>query len=105
MQQTKALEKEQRENRSAARRGQKGARHPLVDDMHELMWRMEQNRRLFDLTCDEDLVDALIYEHNALMARYAYLLKQARLEGVTLNGIKQPQWIQARRMDTAGAAV
>lgn len=37
----------------------------------------------FDQICDNDLLDACIYEIDALYARYRYLLTQARTCGIT----------------------
>lgn len=50
----------------------------LVSDIEAVVRQIQANRERFNLVSDEDLVDALIYEHNALQAQYRYLLKCAR---------------------------
>lgn len=57
-------------------------RAALLEDLDYVVREIERNRRYFNLTEDEDLMDALIYEYSALMARYRYLLRQARGAGV-----------------------
>ena len=74
-------------------------KHPLLRDIDELLLQIRHNRRLFDLAEDEDLLDALIYEHNALWSRYAYLLKTARQEGIRLGGWRDPEIEDAREGD------
>ena len=42
-------------------------------------------RAAFDLANDDDTIDALIYEENAVLCRLTALYKQARAEGITLD--------------------
>lgn len=74
-------------------------KHPLLRDIDELLLQIRHNRRLFDLAEDEDLLDALIYEHNALWSRYAYLLKTARQEGIRLGRWSDPEMNDASEED------
>ena len=39
---------------------------------------LAQNELLFNMTCDDDLTDYAIFERNALLTRYRYLLRQIR---------------------------
>lgn len=55
----------------------------LLDDIDEVISSLSHCRRRFDLVTDSDLIDAAIYEELALRARYAYLMKKARAQGIT----------------------
>ncbi|MCL2633730.1 MAG: YaaL family protein [Oscillospiraceae bacterium] len=50
----------------------------IRDELDKLTERIQKQEQLFDLIEDEDLIEAIIYEHKALQARYAYLIKKAR---------------------------
>ncbi len=50
----------------------------------ELTNRLGDIRACFDMTEDNDAIDALIFEENAVMSRLALLYKQAREEGISL---------------------
>lgn len=50
----------------------------LLNDLNDTRERIEQCRLKFDLTSDDDLTDACIFELQALTSRYRYLLKQAK---------------------------
>ncbi|MCL1952107.1 MAG: YaaL family protein [Oscillospiraceae bacterium] len=50
----------------------------LIEDIREVRRQIEAVRACFALETDEDLLDAAIYQHEALQARYRYLLRQAR---------------------------
>ena len=56
-------------------------RDPLVEDIREVRRQMEGNHAFFALESDEDLLDAAIYQREALQARYRYLLRLAREGG------------------------
>ena len=47
--------------------------------------RLECIRSSFDMAQDNDVIDALIYEENAVLCRLAQLYKQARREGIALD--------------------
>lgn len=40
--------------------------------------RLEQIQESFDLVCESELIDAMIYEEKALKTKYAYLLRLAK---------------------------
>ncbi len=46
--------------------------------------RLEEIRAAYDMAEDSDLLDALIYEENAVLCRLAALYKEARADGVTI---------------------
>ena len=55
-------------------------RKGLSRDIDEVMRLLELCRQRFNLVLDEELLDAAIYEENALLARYRYLMRLAREE-------------------------
>lgn len=54
----------------------------IAQEIGQIVARLRENQRIFDMTGDDDLLDALIYEQNALLARYRYLFKLARDQAV-----------------------
>ncbi|MDD2955004.1 MAG: DUF2508 family protein [Oscillospiraceae bacterium] len=50
----------------------------LIRELHRVKNRLDTVNRNFDMTADEDLLESYIYELNALLARYRYLLRTAR---------------------------
>lgn len=54
----------------------------IAQEISQVVARLRENQRAFDMTGDDDLLDALIYEQNALRARYRYLFKLARGQAV-----------------------
>jgi len=53
----------------------------LIQDIREVRRQLEGNYALFAMEADEDLLDAAIYQREALQARYRYLLRLAREQG------------------------
>lgn len=51
--------------------------------IREVCSQMDSVQARFEMECDADLIDACIYELEALRARYRYLLRQARGQGLT----------------------
>ncbi len=51
----------------------------------QLTRRLSVIRANFDLVTDEDVIDSLIYEENAVLARLSQLYKEARASGITLD--------------------
>lgn len=47
--------------------------------------RLTDIRSDFDQVTDEDVIDALIYEENAVLSRLAQLYKDARAAGISLD--------------------
>jgi len=57
-------------------------RERLLGDMREVRRQLEGNHAFFAMESDEDLLDAAIYQREALQARYRYLLRLAREGGL-----------------------
>ncbi len=67
----------------SAEKQQEAERQRLVAEIRAVCTQLRAAQARFDLLCDADLVDACIYEMEALGARYRFLLNQARAMGVT----------------------
>ena len=53
--------------------------HPeLEEELKECLFCLRQNEMMFDLEVDTDLIEQHIYERQALLCRYSFLLDQAR---------------------------
>ena len=60
--------------------------HPeLEEELKECLWCLRRNAMMFDLEVDPNLVEQRIYERQALLCRYRYLIQRARELG--LHGI------------------
>jgi len=70
----------------------------LIRDIREVRRQLEAAHAYFALETDEDLLDAAIYQREALQARYRYLLRLARenkavAEGLPVEGEQRERWI------------
>ena len=54
----------------------------LEEELKECLFCLRQNEMMFDLEVDTDLIEQHIYERQALLCRYRYLLAQARELGL-----------------------
>ena len=54
----------------------------LLEDIREVQRQLALSNARFDMQSDRDLIDACIYEQEALRARYRYLLGQVREQGL-----------------------
>jgi len=54
----------------------------LLEDMREVRRQLDAVQSFFAMESDEDLLDAAIYQREALHARYRYLLRLAKETGV-----------------------
>ena len=61
----------------------------LQQEIGEVVRLLELCRRRFDLALDEELLEAAIYEENALLARYRYLLRIAREQAAQSCGLAE----------------
>jgi len=59
----------------------------LLNEMERLKELIEKNEQVFNITTDEDLIDAVIYEQISLRHRFAHLLKTAKEKGITIDYI------------------
>ena len=57
--------------------------HPELEaELRECLFCLHQNEMLFDLEVNTDLIEQHIYERQALLCRYRYLLARARELGL-----------------------
>lgn len=49
-----------------------------IKELRQIKHLMENNEKLFNMTCDFDVTDYTIHERNALNTRYRYLLRCIR---------------------------
>lgn len=57
--------------------------HPeLEEELKECLFCLRRNEMMFDLEVDTDLIEHWIYERQALLCRYRYLLAKARELGL-----------------------
>jgi len=57
--------------------------HPeLEEEIKECLFCLKRNEMMFDLEVDTDLIEQRIYERQALLCRYRYLLARARELGL-----------------------
>ena len=57
--------------------------HPeLEEELKECLFCLQRNAMMFDLEVDSDLIEQRIYERQALLCRYRYLLARARELGL-----------------------
>ena len=86
----------------------KNASDPIIHEMQQELLRTNQALKdaytRFDCVCDTDLIDACIYEINALKARSNYLLRRikARSGEDVPSGV--PNAVPVRTEETAVAA-
>jgi len=59
----------------------------LLEDIREVKRQLKSNHAFFAMESDEDLLDAAIYQREALQARYRYLLRRARETGAAAAGL------------------
>lgn len=62
-------------------------RDELLNEMERLKELIENNEQVFNITTDEELIDAVIYEQISLRHRFAYLLKTAKEKGIKIDYI------------------
>ena len=54
----------------------------LEEELKECLFCLQRNAMMFDLEVDSDLIEQRIYERQALLCRYRYLLSRARELGL-----------------------
>lgn len=59
----------------------------LLEEMERLKELIEKNEQVFNITTDEELIDAVIYEQISLKHRFAHLLKTAKEKGIRIDYI------------------
>ena len=57
----------------------------LCLEIRDVLTKLETTYNVFNMTDDESLIEAVIYEQNSLLSRYEYLLSRVRsLEKISL---------------------
>lgn len=59
----------------------------LVDEIRHTVAQLNSARSWFETECDADLIESSIYQIESLEARYRYLLKMAKDNGVKCDAI------------------
>ena len=57
--------------------------HPIVEAVREVCECIDAAQSRFEQETDPDLIEANIYELQSLRAKYRYLLRTARMQGIT----------------------
>lgn len=57
--------------------------HPTIEAIRAVCLQIELVQRRFSMESDPDLIESCIFELESLRARYRYLLRTARNEGVS----------------------
>lgn len=65
------------------KRGRSDSNLSLLDEIEFIRLRLETVSSHFESQSDPDLIEACIYEMKSLSARYRYLMKEARRQGLT----------------------
>lgn len=55
----------------------------LLEELKEVERLLTCTDAWFEMECDDDLIDACIYQREALRARYRYLLNAAKRRGIS----------------------
>ena len=70
--------------------------HPeLEEELKECLFCLKRNEMMFDLEVDTDLIEQRIYERQALLCRYRYLLARARELGLQDTHFTNPNGLDA----------
>lgn len=56
--------------------------HPIIDSIRTVCACIDATQSRFEQETDPDLIEAAIYELQSLRAKYRYLLRTARAEGI-----------------------
>ncbi len=65
--------------------------HPTIEAIREVCEQIRRAEIRFSMESDADLIECYIYELESLRARYRYLLRVARQEGIACTE-KAPLW-------------
>ena len=64
-------------------------REEIISELEKLSELIKENEILFNLSEDNNMLEAMIYEKKSLQARYIYLLEAARKKGVKIEYIER----------------
>jgi len=56
---------------------------PILIEISSVLEQIKNSKNRFDYETEYDMIDACIYEEQALLARYSHLLSIARQKGIT----------------------
>ena len=57
--------------------------HPIIEAIRDVCAQIDSVQTRFELEIDPDLIEADIFELQSLRARYRYLLRAARTDGIS----------------------
>ena len=57
--------------------------HPIIDAIREVCACIDATQSRFEQETDPDLIESAIYELQSLRAKYRYLLRTARAQGIS----------------------
>lgn len=60
----------------------------IIQEIKEVSRRLEYNNCWFQLECNENLIDACIYQREELRSRYRYLLNLAKQKGINCSSFQ-----------------
>ena len=61
----------------------------LLEEIRQINKLIAYNNIWFQMECDGDLVDACVYQREELLARYRYLLRIAKAQGITADAFQK----------------
>lgn len=70
------------------RGSEKESEDKLIEQIKECEMLLRQNESKFNFETESELIDAHIYEREALMVRYSHLMRQAKLCGLKVAAVK-----------------
>ena len=72
-----------RKKRLAEAAAEEERRRSFIEELERCTEQLEKVRKDYDMVWEDELIEALIYEEKALFARYAYLLRKAKENGIS----------------------
>ena len=82
MQMTQAVQAIQTAQKIQAQKKEDRQEEKLLEEIREIKRDIACNEGWFSVELDEDLIEACVYQGQALRARYRYLMRRARTEHV-----------------------
>lgn len=73
----------ERKKRLAEAAAEEERRRAFIEELERCTKQLEKVRKDYDMVWEDELIEALIYEEKALFARYAYLLRKAKENGIS----------------------
>lgn len=64
-------------------------REEILSELERLSDMIKKNEAMFNLSDDDNMLEAMIYEQKALQSRYIYLLKTAKEKGIRIDYIER----------------